>query len=190
MRRRWMLTGALGAGALAAIATWRRNRRIGAAYVNRVVDPWLVRHGMIERTHGEIGLLEHVGRRSGVVRIAPVRPVPTETGFRIVVPLGLESQWAQNVLAAGHCRIEVGGSVHELDEPRLIPATEVPEVPLMLGHLLGWLGFRYLVLHRFDRHPGTLTEPGGDAAAPAAEPTPAGPEPGERTRGSVPAIAG
>src|SRR5690242_1325525 len=82
-----------GTSAIAAIEWWRRHRRFGASFVTRVIDPWLVRRGIVDKTGGEIGLIEHVGRRSGMVRTAPVHPVATEDGFRIIVPLGLESQW-------------------------------------------------------------------------------------------------
>jgi deazaflavin-dependent oxidoreductase (nitroreductase family) len=126
-----------------------------------------VRQGIISKSEGEIGLLEHVGRKSGVVRVTPIHPVPTETGFRIIVPLGEESQWAQNVLAAGHCRVQVGDVVHELDEPVLVAPSTVEGVPAIAGRAMEWLGFRYLALRRFAEHPGALE--------PAAEREPAAP---------------
>ena len=91
--------------------------------MNRVVNPWLVEHQAADRSAGEIGLLEHIGRASGKVRVSPVHPVPIEGGYRIVVPLGAESQWARNVLAAGHCRLQIGDSVHELGLAPGVPAT-------------------------------------------------------------------
>src|SRR5512141_2857563 len=135
----WALIG-LGVG---FAAWWRRHPRAGAGWVTRVLDPWLIRQGVIADTRGELGLIEHVGRKSGTVRVAPIRPVPTADGFRIVVPLGLASQWAQNVLAAGHCRLQVGEIVHELDEPRLVLPSEVYELPPGATRLMDWLGFRY-----------------------------------------------
>ena len=73
MRRPVIVLGLLG-GAVGAVAWWRRNPRIGADYVNRVIDPWLVRSGIIEKSEGELGLVEHVGRVSGIVRVTPVHP--------------------------------------------------------------------------------------------------------------------
>lgn len=137
-----------GAAAVLAITWWRGHRRFGAGFVTRVIDPWLVRRGVVAKTGGEIGLIEHVGRRSGKVRISPVHPVPVDGGFRIVVPLGLESQWVRNVLAAGHCRIETNGVVYELDNPRLVLPSLVDGVPPIAGPVMDWLGFRYLELHR------------------------------------------
>jgi deazaflavin-dependent oxidoreductase (nitroreductase family) len=134
-----------------------------------VADPWLVGHGIVGGSAGEIGLIEHVGRRSGTVRVSPVHPVPTERGFRIVVPLGLESRWARNVLAAGHCRLQVGDTVYELDEPALVPPSAIEGVPALARRVMDWLGFRYLVLHRLTEAPGTLasvTRPNPEWARP------------------------
>src|SRR5512146_3441631 len=146
MRATLRRIGIVGLVAVGAVAWWRQNRRFGAGWVNRVVDPWLVRAGAIDGARGELGLLEHVGRRSGTVHVTPIHPVRTEGGFRIIAPIGVESQWARNVLAAGHCRLQVGTLVHELDEPRMVMPTEIDGLPRPVAQLMDWLGFRYLVL--------------------------------------------
>jgi deazaflavin-dependent oxidoreductase (nitroreductase family) len=151
-----LVLGTFGALLVGAAAWWRRHPRFGSAWVNRVVDPWLVRRGVIDKSAGEIGLIEHVGRRSGTVRLSPVHPVPIDDGYRIIVPLGVESQWARNVLAAGHCRLQVGHVVHELDEPTLVVPSAVDDLPPLTGRVMEWLGFRYLLLHRFAEGPGSL----------------------------------
>ena len=157
------------APALGGVLWWRRHPRAGAAWVNRVANPWLVRRGIAVLSRGEIGLLEHVGRRSGAARVTPVHPVPTIEGFRIIVPLGRESQWARNVLAAGHCRLQVGGEVHELDEPRLMRPGLITGVPAVVARLMDWLGFRYLVLRRFSGRSGTLVGTPSKTTVPAVE---------------------
>ena len=157
MRRTVFLLGVLGSLVIGSAAWWRRHPRFGSAWVNRVIDPWLVGQGIVESSDGEIGLIEHVGRTSGIVRLTPIHPVPTEGGFRIVVPLGLESQWARNVLAAGRCRMQVADIVHELDEPVLIAPAAVPGMPSSVAAVMDWLGFRYLVLHQVAEAPGSLT---------------------------------
>jgi deazaflavin-dependent oxidoreductase (nitroreductase family) len=155
MRR--LLFGAAVVGSIAGFAAWwRRHPRFGTARVNRVADPWLVRQGVVASSKGEIGLLEHIGRKSGVVRHTPVHPVRTPDGFRIVVPLGVESQWARNVIAAGHCRLLVGEVIHELDEPLLVMASGVDGLPKLATRVMDWLGFRFLVLHQFAEDAGTL----------------------------------
>jgi F420H(2)-dependent quinone reductase len=141
-----------------AIVVWRRrNPRAGTAWVNGVVDPWLVREGIVDKSEGELGLIEHVGRTSGIVRVSPVHPVATEDGFRIVVPLGVASQWAANVVAAGRCRLQIGGVVHELDRPSLVPPPAVAGMPPYAARMMDGLGFRYLLLHRVSEAPGMLT---------------------------------
>ena len=159
MRRILFLVAVIASVVLGGVAWWRRHPRFGSGWVNRVVDPWLVRQGIVAESEGEIGLIEHVGRTSGTVRVAPVHPVPTKNGFRIIVPLGLESQWARNVLAAGRCRLQVGEVVYELDEPTLISPMLVEELPLAARRLMVWLGFQYLELRRFAEAPGRLTVP-------------------------------
>ena len=159
MRRTLLALGILGSVVLGATAYWRRHPRVGTAWVNRVVDPWLVRQGVIDKSEGELGLIEHVGRKSGIVRISPVHPVRTANGFRIVVPLGLESQWAHNVLTAGRCRLQLGDVVYELDEPMLVSPMLVDDIAPVLRQLMARLGFQYLELHRFAEAPGTRLVP-------------------------------
>lgn len=146
---------------LAALAggvalAWRRDRRLGAGFMNTLVNPLLVVRGLAGSGRSEIGILEHIGRRTGVRHLTPVHPEPTPAGFRIVVPLGARSQWAQNVLAAGHCRLQLHDRVHELDEPSLVPADESGDLPRPLRSLLGRLGVQYLILRRFATRPGAL----------------------------------
>jgi deazaflavin-dependent oxidoreductase (nitroreductase family) len=155
MRRVLLVGGTLGfLGAF--VAWWRRHPRFGAAWVNRVADPWLVRQGVVKASKGEIGLLEHVGRKTGVIRVTPVHPVRVADGFRVIVPLGVESQWAQNVLASGHCRLQIDDVVHELDEPVLVMPSAVEGIPAPAARAMDWLGFRYLLLRGFAEHPGRL----------------------------------
>ena len=122
----------------------------------------------------EIGTLEHVGRTSGIRRLTPVHPEPTPDGFRIVVPLGPSSQWARNVLAAGHCRLQLHDRVYDLDEPAMVDAGEVDHLPWAVRGVMGALGFQYLKMRTFDAHAGAL-EP-AEADGRTSEP-PAGDRP-------------
>ena len=45
-------------------------------------------------------------------------------GFVFILMYGVESDWVQNVLAAGSARLEVDGQVVELTDPELIDADE------------------------------------------------------------------
>lgn len=153
---------AAAAGIFSAARWWRENRRVGAGVVNRFIDPWLERQGVVGGSHGELGLIEHVGRKSGTVRRTLIHPMPTEGGYRIIVPIGEESEWARNVLAAGHCRLVLSDRTVELDEPVLETPAEVPDLPRPVRALFEWLGFRYLRLRTFG-----AIEP--DAGAPTDE---------------------
>ena len=163
--RKLILVAGAAAGAIGAARWWRRNRRFGADFVNRIVDPWLIRRGLVGSSRGELALIEHVGRKSGTIRRTPIHPVATVDGFRIIVPIGERSQWARNVLAAGHCRLMLGDRVLELDEPVFETPAEVPGLPRPVRALFEWLGFRYLRLRTFGD-----TQAG--AVVPARERTP------------------
>lgn len=170
--RRLILVAATGvAGVVGLLAVWVKYTRIGAGFANDVVNPFLVRRGIAGSSASELGTLEHVGRRTGTRHLTPIHPVATEDGFRIAVPLGERSEWARNVLAAGHCRMQLHGSIHELDQPVLLAAGELPEIFAPAAWILDRLDCRYLLLRRFAEHPGSLG-PGDEApveAAPTAE---------------------
>jgi deazaflavin-dependent oxidoreductase (nitroreductase family) len=141
---------------IGALWVWRRDPRVGSGFVNSVVNPWLIRSGLAGGEASEIGKLEHVGRKSGIRRLAPVHPEPTREGFRIVLPLGPNSQWALNVLAAGHCRLQLHETVYDLDEPTLIPAANADNLPAAVRAAMAGLGFQYLTLRTTGEHRGAL----------------------------------
>jgi deazaflavin-dependent oxidoreductase (nitroreductase family) len=174
MTRKVAAVAALSGALAGFVAWWRRHPRFGTRTMNRLVNPWLVRQGVVDATHGEIALLEHVGRVSGTTRLTPVHPVDTPEGVRIVMPLGSASHWGRNVVAAGHCRMQRGQLVLELDTPRVVDPTSVDGMPRLTGRVMSWLGFRYLLLRRFAEHPGAV-EPLMAGRGPVAETVPTDP---------------
>ena len=158
-KRIWVALGSVAFFA-GAVGFWRRNRRIGTAFVNSVVDPFMLRHGLTGGARSELGTLEHLGRRSGILRRTPVRPVPTAHGFRIVVPLADESEWARNVLAAGHCKLQWRSIVYTLDEPRLVAAQECDDLAVPVRLAASLLGFRYMLVHVFASQPAACVTHG------------------------------
>jgi hypothetical protein len=185
MRKLVLAVAAIAAALVAGLAIyWRWFPRAGLRWTNERFNPWLVERGLSGAGRSEIGTLEHFGRRTGTRHLTPIHPVPTAEGFRVVVPLADRSEWARNVLAAGHCRIQLRDVVHELDEPVLVRAIDVRELPRPIRWAEERLGFRYLLLHRFAEHGGELEaldsepeiEPLGPAASGAA--TESEPEPG------------
>jgi deazaflavin-dependent oxidoreductase (nitroreductase family) len=158
-----------------AIRAWRRNPRMGTALVNTVVNPLLLRRGLAGGARSEIGTLEHVGRVSGVSRLTLVHPEPTPDGFRVLVPLGGKSQWARNVLAAGHCRMHLHDQVFDLDEPAMVSAAEAADLPWLVRRLMAAVGLRYIRLHTFAVNGDSdgsevLPEPLEDASEPGRVP--------------------
>jgi deazaflavin-dependent oxidoreductase (nitroreductase family) len=65
-------------------------------------------------------VVQHVGRRSGTHYATPVAIVTTPDGFVIPLPWGKRTQWARNVLEAGGCQLQWGGSEYSLVDPELI----------------------------------------------------------------------
>ena len=169
-----------GSAAFAAVVTgtvvyWRRNPRVGTRFVNAVVNPALLRRGLAGGEKSEIGTIEHVGRRSGTRRLTLVHPEPTAEGFRVMVPLGPHSEWARNVLAAGHCRLQLHELVYDLDEPAMVPASDVDDLPLAVRGVMRALGFQYLKLRTFGLNPGSLEPEEAPVAADVQAPEAAGP---------------
>jgi len=132
-----------------AIRAWRHNPRMGTAFVNTVINPLLLRRGLAGGRRSEIGTLEHVGRRSGLRRLTLVHPEPTSDGFRVLVPLGEESQWARNVLAAGRCRLHLHDQVFDLDEPAMVPGGEAADLPWLVRRVMAVVGLEYIHLRTF-----------------------------------------
>lgn len=154
MRKPMLVIAGLAAACAGFVVAWRRNPRIGTRFTNDVLNPFLVERGLSGAGRSEIGTLEHIGRVTGTRHLTPVHPVPTADGFRIAVPLGPKSQWAANVLAAGHCRIQLHDTVHDLDEPVLLAAGEMPDIGGVW--LLDRLGVQYLLVRRFAQEQGSL----------------------------------
>jgi deazaflavin-dependent oxidoreductase (nitroreductase family) len=72
--------------------------------------------------HAAFADLEHVGRKSGIVRHTPVRAFQAGDTVIIGLNFGRQSDWYQNIKAAGTCRIRLGGEQLTLGAPALVPA--------------------------------------------------------------------
>jgi deazaflavin-dependent oxidoreductase (nitroreductase family) len=87
--------------------------------------------------HAAFADLEHTGRKSGTVRHTPVRAF--RAGSTVVVGLnfGRQSDWYQNIQAAGTCRMRLGGELLTLGRPELVPAEEGAQgMPWLFGFAL------------------------------------------------------
>lgn len=72
--------------------------------------------------HAAFADLEHAGRKSGTVRHTPVRAFRAGDTVLIGLNFGRQSDWYQNIKAAGTCRIRLGGEELTLGAPALVPA--------------------------------------------------------------------
>ena len=108
-------------GRLMALPHWLT--RVNLAFGNRLLTPFAARlPGM--------GILEHVGRRSGTVRRNPLaifRRGPDR--FVIALWYGPDVQWVRNVLAADGCRVRTRGRWIRLVEPRRIHDPSRRQIP-------------------------------------------------------------
>ncbi len=72
--------------------------------------------------HAAFADLEHIGRRSGIVRHTPVRAFRAGDTVIIGLNFGRQSDWYQNIKASGTCRMRLGGEQLTLGTPALEPA--------------------------------------------------------------------
>jgi len=86
----------------------------------------VLRLGLAGRRSSPIGLVLHVGRRSGQRYATPL--AVHRHGDRHLVPLtyGPGAHWCQNVLVAGACRIRLAGAEFTVSEPRVVGSAALP----------------------------------------------------------------
>lgn len=134
--------------------------------VNENVNPWLLGHHVAGGAHSEIGTLEHVGRVSGSTYHTPVHPTLHDETLVIPAPLGVGSEWARNVLHAGHARLQLHEMLYELDRPELIPVEETGFFPPQIAGAFDRMGWRYLRMHVVASTPGAfaIAEPSPESA--------------------------
>ena len=103
---------------------------------NRILDPivWFL---------PGFGRIEHRGRRTGVLHVAPMMAFPSRDRRTMTFALtyGPEAHWVRNVLAAGRFgyRTRAGGRV-ELVEPRVYRDPARTAMPRPVRAMLGLLG--------------------------------------------------
>jgi deazaflavin-dependent oxidoreductase (nitroreductase family) len=65
------------------------------------------------------GVVVHTGRRSGRSYETPVNIFTRDDGFVIALTYGTQSDWVQNVLAAGGCELVSRGRRYRLVDPEI-----------------------------------------------------------------------
>jgi deazaflavin-dependent oxidoreductase (nitroreductase family) len=87
-----------------------RLNRVGLNRLIRYVAPWFP----------GLGLVVHVGRKSGRVYRTPVNLFTKDGHYTIALTYGPHSDWVRNVLAAGGCEIVTRGRRVQLGSPRIV----------------------------------------------------------------------
>jgi len=103
------------------------------ARINRVVTNRLL--GPVAARAPGLGIVEHVGRRSGRLYRTPVAVFRRGDTATFALTYGPGSEWVRNVLAAGGCQLRARGRTLTLREPRLLrdETRRVVPAPVRLG---------------------------------------------------------
>jgi deazaflavin-dependent oxidoreductase (nitroreductase family) len=77
-----------------------------------------------ELKRGVRPVLAHVGRSSGKTYRTPLDAHVVEGGYIFIIMYGSDSDWVQNILAAGTATVAVDGEHFDLESPKLISKQE------------------------------------------------------------------
>jgi deazaflavin-dependent oxidoreductase (nitroreductase family) len=86
------------------------------------------------------GILTHVGRKSGKVYRTPVNVFRAPNGFIIALTYSSQSEWVQNVLAAGRCELKTRGKTYQLSSPKVVHDPTRRRFPLPVQIVLRIVG--------------------------------------------------
>lgn len=87
----------------------RRWNKVGLNRLTRHVASWMPGFGVII----------HHGRRSGRRYQTPVNVFSADNGYVVALTYGPDTDWVNNVLAAGGCELRTRGQTIRLGSPRL-----------------------------------------------------------------------
>jgi deazaflavin-dependent oxidoreductase (nitroreductase family) len=85
-------------------------------------------------------MIVHTGRKSGKTYRTPVSMFRTESGYRIALTYGPQSDWVRNVVAAGGCDAVVRGTVLHLTDPVVRRDPARGGMPAVARPVLGVVG--------------------------------------------------
>jgi deazaflavin-dependent oxidoreductase (nitroreductase family) len=107
------------------------------AHFNKQVTNRITRH-VAGRLPG-FAIVSHVGRRSGRSYRTPVNVFRVGDRYLFALTYGRDSDWVQNVVAAGRCEIETRGKRVELENPTLFTDPARQDIPAPARWVLGLL---------------------------------------------------
>ena len=83
-----------------------------------------------------MGILEHVGRRSGRQYRTPLTVFSTGDGVAILLTYGPDRDWLKNITAAGGGRLKRSGRNVVVSDPRVVSKTQAAQHVTGLGRLV------------------------------------------------------
>jgi deazaflavin-dependent oxidoreductase (nitroreductase family) len=78
-----------------------------------------------------MGILEHVGRKSGKPYRTPLTVFSTDDGVAVLLTYGPNRDWLKNIVSAGGGQMRRYGKTFALTDPRVMPKAEA--APLVRG---------------------------------------------------------
>ena len=106
--------------------------RFNLHITNRILGPLASRHpGM--------GVVIHVGRKTGHEYRTPVMVFRRGDRFIIALTYGRDAQWVQNVLATNDCQLETRKQNLRLEQPRIMHDERRQNMPPLVRLFLGAL---------------------------------------------------
>jgi deazaflavin-dependent oxidoreductase (nitroreductase family) len=107
--------------------------KINIAFTNRIT-------GLFAGWLPGFGILTHVGRKSGKVYRTPVNVFPASNGFIIALTYSSQSEWVQNVLAAGGCELKTRGKEYRLSTAKVVRDATRRRFPIPVRAVLRIVG--------------------------------------------------
>ena len=83
-----------------------------------------------------MGILEHVGRRSGRQYRTPLTVFSTGDGVAILLTYGPDRDWLKNITATGGGRLKRSGRTFVVGDPRVVTKTQAAQHVTGLGRLV------------------------------------------------------
>jgi deazaflavin-dependent oxidoreductase (nitroreductase family) len=119
-------------------------RTIVRPFNKHVFNPLILK--VAGSSHSPIGVIRHVGRRSGKPYKTPVVTEPVAEGFVFALPYGPEVDWYRNILAAGRGTVRWHGKQYAIEKPEPMDAqTALPAYPLPLRQILRIMGIQHFL---------------------------------------------
>jgi len=83
-----------------------------------------------------MGILEHVGRRSGRTYRTPLTVFSTDDGVAILLTYGPDRDWLKNLIAAGGGRLRRHGRSHAVRDPQVMTKEQAAAHVTGFGRML------------------------------------------------------